>query len=125
MGCGVYWKQVHEVESALGVMERYGIDPSSEAYVALTRTRGKLMAEIGRKFPRSYDWLTFLIGESPGTIRLGHDVETGWFSEARVTPRALPIYHRLSDAEAMAILTEQISPELHDRLFTPDPYLGE
>jgi len=125
MGCGVYWQQVGEVERALGVMERYGIDPPSEAYLALTRTRGALIAEVGRKFPRSYDWLTFLAGESPGTIRLGHDVETGWFSEARERPGAPPIYHRLTDAEAMAILKQEISPELHDRLFTLDPYLGE
>ena len=125
MGCGVYWQQVREVERALGVMERYGIDPTSEAYLKLFRERGRLLAEVGRKFPRSYDWLTFLIGESPGTIRLGHDVETGWFSEARERPGALPIYHRLTDEEAMAILRQEISPELHKRLFTPDPYLGE
>jgi len=125
MGCGVYWQQVHEVEKALGVMGRYGIDPTSEAYMALTQTRGRLLAVIGRKFPRSYDWLTFLAGESPGTIRLGHDVEAGFFAEARVKPGAPPIYHRLTDTEAMAILKKEISLELHDRLFTPDLYLGE
>ena len=125
MGCGVYWQQVHEVEHALTVMERFGIDPGSPAFVALQGKRAGLLAEIGYKFPRSYDWLTFLAGESPGTIRLGHDVETGFFAEARIKPGAPPIYHRLSDEEAMAILREEISPELHDRLFTPDPYLGE
>ena len=125
MGCGVYWQQVHELESALATMERFGIDPGSEAVVALQGRRAGLMAEIGRKFPRSYDWLTFLVGESPGEIRLGHDAETGFFAEARVKPKAPPIYHRLSDDEAMAILREEISPELHDKLFTLDPYIGE
>ena len=125
MGCGVYWQQVHEVESALGTMEKFGIDPGSEAYRSLVGERAKLMAEIGRKFPRSYNWLTFLAGESPGTIRLGHDVETGFFVEARVKPKAHPIYHRVTHEEAMAILKGEMSPELHDRLFTPDPYIGE
>lgn len=125
MGCGVYWQQVHEVEGALATMDKFGIDPSSEAYVSLTRTRGKLLATIGQKFPRSYDWLRFLTGESPGTIRLGHDVETGFFTEARVKPGALPIYHHVTHEEAMAVLKSEIPPELHDRLFTPEVYYGE
>ena len=125
MGCGVYWQQIHELERAMGTMERFGIDPASEAYLTLYRKKGALLAKVGRKFPRSYDWLTFLVGESPGTLRLGHDVETGWFSEAREKPGAPPIYHRLTDEEAMAILKEEISPELHKRLFTLDEYLGE
>lgn len=106
-------------------MERFGIDPGSEAVVALQGRRTGLMAQIGFKFPRSYDWLTFLVGESPGEIRLGHDSETGWFTEARVRPGAPPIYHHLGDEEAMAVLKHEISPELHDRLFTLDPYIGE
>ena len=125
MGCGVYWGQIHELDRALGTMERFGIETTDPAYLALEGRRAGLLAQVGTKFPRSYDWLTFLAGESPGTIRLGHDVETGWFSEARVRPGAPPIYHRLTDEEAMAILREKISPELHDRLFTPDPYIGE
>lgn len=125
MGCGVYWQQVHEVDRALRTMERFGIDPGSEAVVALQGRRTGLMAQIGFKFPRSYDWLTFLVGESPGEIRLGHDSETGWFTEARVRPGAPPIYHHLGDEEAMAVLKHEISPELHDRLFTLDPYIGE
>lgn len=120
MGCGVYWQQVHEVEHALATMERYGIDPGSEAVVALQTTRAKLMAEVGRKFPRSYDWLTFLAGESPGTIQLAHDVETGFFAVARVKPGAPPIYHHVTDEEAMAILKREMTVELHDRLFIPD-----
>ena len=74
MGCGVYWQQVNELEGAMSTMEKFGIDPASEAYQTLFTQRGALMAEVGRKFPRSYNWLTFLAGESPGTIRLGHDV---------------------------------------------------
>lgn len=125
MGCGVYWQQVNELDAALGTMERFGIDPTSEAYRSLQGQRAKLIAEVGRKFPRDYNWLTFLVGESPGTIRLGHDVEAGFFVEARVKPKAPPIYHHVTHEEAMTILKEEIPPELHDRLFTEDPYLGE
>ena len=120
MGCGVYWQQVHEVEHAMTVMERAGIDPGDPAMGAMQGRRGALMAEIGRKFPRSYDWLTFLVGESPGEIRLGHDAEIGFFAMARVKAKAPPIHHRLSDEEAMAILKHELTPELHDKLFTPD-----
>ncbi len=125
MGCGVYWQQVHEVESALSTMGRFGISTADPAYQTLSRKRGELLARVGQKQPRSWDWLTFLAGESPGTIRLAHDVEAGWFAAARVRPGAPPIYHRLSDEEAMAILKKQIPPELHDKVFTPDEYLGE
>jgi len=120
-----HWYQVHEIDRALATIDKFGIDPSSEAYQTLFRTRGAVLAQVGTKHPKSYAWLTFLAGESPGTIRLGHDSEYGWFSEARVRPGAPPIYHRLSDEEAMAILRAEISPELHDRLFTIDPYIGE
>jgi len=125
MGCGVYWQQIHELEKAMTTMERFGISTTDPAYLSLQGRSGALLAQVGAKFPRSYDWLTFLVGESPGTIRLGHDVETGWFSEARVTPAAPPIYHRLSDQEAMAVLKKEMSPELHDKLFILDDYLGE
>ena len=125
MGCGIYWDQIHELERALGVMERYGVPSTSEAYQSLYSRKGALLARVGEKSPRSYDWLRFLTGESPGTIRLAHDIETGFFVEAREKPGAPPIYHRVSDEEAMAILKQQVSPELHKKVFTPDEYYGE
>ena len=120
-----HWYQVREIDRALATMDKFGIDPTSVAYQKLWRERGAVLAQVGTRHPKSYEWLTFLAGESPGTIQLGHDSEYGWFSEARVRLGAPPIYHRLTDEEAMAILREQISPELHDRLFTLEEYYGE
>lgn len=125
MGCAVYYQQIHEVDRALSTMDRFGISTEDPGYQTLSAKRGELMAQVGQKQPRSSDWLFISAFESPGTIRLGHDIETGWFAEARVKPGAPPIYHRLTDEEAMAILKREMSPQLHDRLFTPDIYQGE
>jgi len=125
MGCGVYWQQVHEVDRALDTMKKFGVPKTNPAYQTLWAKRGELMGKVGNKFARTWDWLTFLAGESPGVIRLAHDVECGWFAEARIEPKAPPIYHPLTDEEAMAILRNEIPSELHDKLFTRDEYLGE
>lgn len=120
MGCGVYWQQVHEVDRALGVLRRYGIAEAAPAFGQLYALRGKLMAQVGFKFPRSLALLAKLIGFSPGEIRLWHDSEDGWMSEARARPGAPPVYKAASDAVAMAILKEEITPELEKVLLTPD-----
>jgi len=125
MGCGVYWQQVHEVERALGTMRKFGIDPSSEAYLSLTQTRVKLMAQIGVKFPRTVSPLAMLAGMSPGIIKLWHDVESGWMSEGRTRPGAPPVYKSVGDELAMAILKRELAPEQEKFLMTPDTYIGE
>lgn len=119
MGCGVYWQQVHEIEHALGTMERFGIDPASEAYRKLSAERGKLMKQIGFKFPRVVNPMAVLTGMSPGIIKLWHDVESGFMSEARVRPGAPPIYRSVDDEVAMAILKRELTPEQEKVLMTP------
>lgn len=119
MGCGVYWQQVHEIERALGTMRRFGIDELSAPYQELHRIRGKLMAQVGVKFPRSVSQLAKLIGLSPGVISLWHDVESGWMSEARTRPGATPVYRTIDDVSAMAILKGEVSKELEAELLTP------
>ena len=125
MGCGVYWQQVHEIERALGTMEKFGIDPASEAYRKLYAERGKLMKQIGFKFPRVVNPLATLSGMSPGIIKLWHDIESGWMSEAREQPGAPPVYHMVQDEVAMAILKGELTPELEKELMAPDYYYGE
>ncbi|GAI64197.1 unnamed protein product [marine sediment metagenome] len=78
------------------------------------------MARVGFKFPRVLSLLAKLVGLSPGEFRLWHDVESGWMSEARARPRALPVYKAISDEVAMTILKEEITPELEAILLTPD-----
>jgi len=125
MGCGVYWQQIREVERALGTMRKFGIPEVSEAYQQLYSMRGKLMAQVGIKFPRSVSQIVKLIGFSPGVISLWHDVESGWMSEGRTRPGAPPVYKRVLDELAMAILKRELSPEQEEFLMTPDAYIGE
>ena len=120
MGCGVYWQQVHEIERALGTMRRFGISELAPSYLQLDSIRGKLMAQVGFKFPRQLSLLAKLVGLSPGEFRLWHDAEAGWMSEARARPGAPPVYKAVSDKVAMAILKEEVTPELEQQLLTPD-----
>jgi len=125
MGCGVYYQQIREVERALGTMRRFGISEVSDAYQQLYGVRGKLMAQVGFKFPRTLSQLAKLIGLSPGVISLWHDVESGWMSEARTRPAAHPVYKSVSDELAMAILKRELTPEQEEFLMTPDTYIAE
>jgi len=125
MGCGVYYQQIRELERAMGTMRKFGIDELSPSYQQLFSARGKLMAQVGFKFPRTISQLVRLLGMSPGTISLWHDVETGWMSEARATPRGRPLYKKVSDELAMSILKNDLSPEQKEYLHTPDTYIGE
>ncbi len=125
MGCGVYWQQIREVERALGTLRKYGISSLSPEVRLLTTARGKLMAQVGFKFPRTFIQVLKLVGMSPGSITLWEDIESGWLAEGRVRPGAPPVYHYITDEQAVAIINRDVSPELHDYLMTPDPYLGE
>jgi len=106
-------------------MRRAGIPAEANPYSLLYREQGKLMAQVGIKLPRSIIQLIKLIGLSPGTVSLWHDVESGWMSEARARPGAPPVYKSVSDEVAMAILKGELTHELEEQLLTPDEYYGE
>jgi len=125
MGCGIYWFQVQKLDRAMEVMGQYGIAETDPAYQQLWAERGKLIGQIGQKFPRVNYALGMWREFSPERIRLRYDIEMGWFSEARVRPKAPPVYKPLSDEDAMAILKGEITTELKQRLLTPDDYIGE
>ena len=125
MGCGVYYSQIRELERALGTMRRFGISELSAPYQQLYSLQGKLLAQVGFKFPRGISLLVRLAGLSPGEIKLWHDVESGWMSEAREKPGAPPVYRAVSDEVAMAILKGELTHDLETTLMTPDPYIGE
>lgn len=120
MGCGVYWQQIGELEKALGTMTRFGIEETDPAYQALFAKRGALLAAVGKKFPRSAIQLRLLPGFSPGVIRLWHDVESGFFTDARVRPGAPPVYRAIPDNIAMAILKRELTHEEFEALLIPD-----
>jgi len=126
MGCGVYWKQVREVERAINALRLHiDIPGVSDATRELYSIRGRLLATVGLKFPRTISLILELAGLSPGTITLWHDIESGWMTEARERPGAPPVYHYVKDDVAMAILSRKLTHELESELMKPDEYLGE
>lgn len=98
---------------------------SSLPYQSLFSLRRKILSQIGFKFPRVPSLLGIILGLSPGVIKVWHDSESGWMSEARVRPGAPPVYKKVSDEVAITILKKEITKELEAELLTPDEYLGE
>jgi len=106
-------------------MRMHGISPMAGPYRELFSMRGKLMGQIGIKFPREVTMLMRLVMLSPGEIKLWHDVESGFMSEARAYPGAPPVYKSISNEVAMALLKNEMTKDLETELMTPDEYLGE
>ena len=125
MGCGVYWQQLREVERVLGAMEKRGIPFEDPTYQVFWKERGGLLAQVGKKFPRKTTLLGVVTGLSPGVIKIWHDVECGWMSEARERRGAHPVYKSVTDEVAFAIIEGKVTPELERDLLAPDEYLGE
>ena len=126
MGCGVYWQQVREVERAIKALTPHLALPGiSDAMNVLQSQRGKLLAQVSFKFPRTITQLAKLLALSPGEVRLWHDAESGWMTEARAKLGAPPVYHYVKDEVAIAILKGELTHELEVELMTPDEYIGE
>jgi len=126
MGCGVFWQQVHTIDRSLDKLRLHVDIPGiSDAFQELYSLRGELMAKIGFKFPREVRLILRIVGLSPGTINLWFDIESGWMSEARARPRALPVYKSISVEVAMTLLRGELTKELEAELMAPDPYIGE
>lgn len=125
MGCGVYWRQVNRVSESLDVMRRSGISASSPAFQQLFSLRGKLLGQVGVKYPREVTMMLKIMGLSPGSVTLWHDLESGWMSEARESPGAPPVYKLATNEVAMTLLKGEMTKELELELMAPDDYLGE
>lgn len=119
------YNMVNEIDRALKTMRTAGISEVSDAYKELYSLRGKILAQIGFKFPRPVSLVAKLAGLSPGEVRVWHDAESGWLAEARAKPGAPPVYHAVDDEVAMAILKGELTKEQEEKLMTPDEYLGE
>ena len=126
MGCGILSRQVREVEKALYALRPHlDIPEVKDATRELFALRGKLLKQTGLKFPRSITSILKVVGLSPGTITLFHDIEGGWLVDARVKAGAPPVYHYVKDEVAVAILSGKLTHELEAELMKPDDYLGE
>ena len=119
------YRETNEIERAKATLLKAGYGVIDPPYLNLLRAGRMTIANYGFKVPRPSTLILKLVGLSPGTITLWHDAESGFFSEAKERPGAVPVYKHLSDDDAMAILIKDISPKLHDWLFEPDDYLGE
>ena len=126
MGCGVLSSQMREVERAINALRPYiDIPGVRDAQRQLFAIRGDLLKSIGLKLPRKMSSVLQLMGLSPGTIRLWHDIEGGWMTEARAKPGSPPVYHYVPDTVALTILKRALTHELEADLMQPDEYLGE
>ena len=119
------YRQVGELDRAMDVLRGAGFSEDSLPFKSLYSVRGRILAQIGFKFPKLPSLLGLLAGLSPGTIKIWHDIESGWMSEARARPGAPPVYKRVSDEVAITILKKEVTKELEAELLTPDEYLGE
>lgn len=126
MGCGAYFDQLHEIERAISSLQPHVDLPGiGDALKTLQASRAELLAKIGIKFPRTITQILKLIGLSPGSLVVYHDVEGGWLVAARKHEGAPPAYHYVDDATAVKLLSGGLDHELEDWLMTPDNYAGE
>ncbi len=120
-----YNYQMDRIGATLIKMELEGIPETSTPYKAVEEAFYGLVKNQGYKVPRSVFGVAKMYGFSPGTITLWMDAESGWMTEAREKPGAPPIYRAVSDEVAMAIIKEELTPELAKELMTPVEYFGE
>ena len=118
-------KITDNIERAKATLLKAGYGVIDPPYLDLLRAGRMSIANFGFKYPRPMTLILKLVGLSPGIVKLWHDAESGFFSEARAKPGAPPVYHHISDDQAITILKGEMTHELEDYLLEPDPYLGE
>jgi len=119
------YRQINEIQRTLRTLTRAGFGPLTEPYQAVYKLQGELMSKLGLRIPKSMSIMKLLKFLSPGSVKLFHDAESGWFTEAREKDGAPPVYHHVSDDTAMTILKGEMTHELEAELMKPDEYLGE
>jgi len=116
---------IRELERSMSVLYRYGLGKGTGPYDALFRARTNIWKSIGIKQFRLTTLVRMLFGLSPGSIKVWHDAESGFFTEARARPGAPPVYRAVSDEVAVTIVKGELTHKLEEELLTPDEYLGE
>ena len=119
------YRQLNEFNRSLNILSQAGFGPGSGPFEAINSIRSSTLAKLGLKTPRPTSLLLKLTGLSPGIIKLFHDAESGFMSEARVKPGAPPVLRHISDDVAITILKGELTHEIEDELMTPDDYIGE
>lgn len=121
----MHWAQVHKAEEDLATLQRLGVEETHPAYQKAWLARGEALAKVGYQHPRVQAWLVDWATWSPTLIRLMEDTELGFVAVVKAYEGAIPIYKRVSDEVAVAIINKEVTPELEKELLAPDPYLGE
>jgi hypothetical protein len=119
------FRQINEIQRTLRTLTRAGFGPMTEPYQAVYKLQGDLLGKLGLRSVKPMSLLKLLVGLSPGSVKVWHDAESGWFTEAREKPGAPPVYHHVSDDTAMGLLKGELTHELEAELMKPDEYLGE
>jgi hypothetical protein len=119
------YRQLNEIQRTLRVLTRAGFGPLTEPYQAIYKLQGELMGKLGLRSAKPMSLLKLLAGLSPGSVKLFHDAESGWFTESRLNRDAPPVYHHVSDDTAMGLLKGEMTHELEAELMKPDEYQGE
>ena len=120
-----HWYQVHKAEEDLATLRRLGVEETHPAYQRAWAARGKALANVGYKRPRTQAWLVDWATYSPTLIRLMEDTELGFVAVVKAHKGAPPVYKRVSGEVAVAIIKGEVTPELERDLLAPDEYLGE
>ena len=119
------YRALNELDRTLRVLTRAGFGPLTEPYAAVFKMKGDLMGKLGLRIPKATGLLRALVALSPGSLRLYHDSECGFMTEAREKPGGPPVYHHVTDDVAITILRGEMTHELEAELMKPDEYLGE
>lgn len=125
MPCKYQWAQINNVTAALRELAPTSAVSRLAGFSDLLSIRSSLLQQVIGPFPRLNVLFTFITGLSPGSVRVWFDTENGWFAEGRAEPGAPPAYHKISAAEARALLQEKPDPDLAHRMMQPDTYAGE
>ena len=114
------FRAIRKLDRSVNSLQRAGLGPGFDAFDVLTRTRSELLRSIGLKQPKVTSMLLKILGLSPGSIKVFHDAEEGFFTEARPSPGAPAVIKLISDETAIAILKGELTHELEEQLLIPD-----
>lgn len=125
MGCEARYEQLHNVETALGQLERIGYGAGTDPYDKLWKERGAIFGKLGQTRAKQTITVGAVKGRSPGEFRAWFDTEVGWMIEARETPFSDPIIRSVTFELAQKVITNKLTEAEETFLLTPVEYAGE
>jgi len=118
-------REFNKLTSQLNMMRKWGVSELDPGFQKLYRAQTAAMQKIGRNLPRTTTLVKYLVGLSPGEIKLWADAEIGWVVESTAAPGAPVVRKLVPDQVAELLLTGKMTHELEEVLMAPDTYEGE